>query len=175
MSFIFKYGTTLFLLLGYLQANSLFLQKPSANMFLNRIRRASGFGEELTRSDNLERECIEELCDKEEAYEIFENGEKTNEFWKTYEGRRFHPPAPFSLPPPTLAPIDKRTQERSIQDMISMGRQIIEKKKEMIQLKQRIIELKESSTELKNNLLHEIRENILQNTCCLSTIYQLLN
>uniref|UniRef100_A0A4W3GME2 Gla domain-containing protein n=1 Tax=Callorhinchus milii TaxID=7868 RepID=A0A4W3GME2_CALMI len=55
----------------------LFLQKPSANMFLNRIRRASGFGEELTRSDNLERECIEELCDKEEAYEIFENGEKT--------------------------------------------------------------------------------------------------
>ncbi|XP_066496121.1 coagulation factor IX [Tiliqua scincoides] len=33
---------------------------------------------------NLERECVEERCSFEEAREVFENTEKTMEFWKTY-------------------------------------------------------------------------------------------
>ncbi|KAF7660260.1 hypothetical protein LDENG_00285230 [Lucifuga dentata] len=32
----------------------------------------------------MERECVEERCDMEEAREIFENDEKTNEFWTKY-------------------------------------------------------------------------------------------
>lgn len=44
-----------------------------ANSILTRSKRAnSGFLEEL-KQGNLERECIEEICDYEEAREIFEN------------------------------------------------------------------------------------------------------
>ncbi|KAG9351961.1 hypothetical protein JZ751_023212, partial [Albula glossodonta] len=39
--------------------------------------------EEL-RQDNIERECVEESCSFEEAKEVFENKERTMEFWKLY-------------------------------------------------------------------------------------------
>ncbi|KAI5620207.1 transmembrane gamma-carboxyglutamic acid protein 3 [Silurus asotus] len=59
-----------------------FLNGKDANSLLKRFPRANGFLEEL-RGGNLERECVEESCSFEEANEVFENKEKTMEFWKT--------------------------------------------------------------------------------------------
>eukprot|EP00062_Callorhinchus_milii_P001031 gi/632936203/ref/XP_007892918.1/ PREDICTED: coagulation factor IX-like [Callorhinchus milii] len=59
-----------------------FLQREKANYILQRQRRANYY-EEL-RAGNLERECREEQCSFEEAREVFENKEKTNEFWTVY-------------------------------------------------------------------------------------------
>jgi len=53
-----------------------FLDEESAKGLLARRRRANSAFEEF-RQGNLERECIEERCDMEEAREIFENDEKT--------------------------------------------------------------------------------------------------
>lgn len=41
-----------------------------------RVRRANSFLEEV-RAGSLERECMEEICDFEEAQEIFQNVEDT--------------------------------------------------------------------------------------------------
>uniref|UniRef100_A0A668TGR4 Coagulation factor VII, like n=1 Tax=Oreochromis aureus TaxID=47969 RepID=A0A668TGR4_OREAU len=61
-----------------------FLDKDRANGVLVRTRRYnSGWFEELQMGD-LKRECIEEKCTYEEAREVFEHTELTNEFWKTY-------------------------------------------------------------------------------------------
>ncbi|KAL7852722.1 hypothetical protein SRHO_G00185070 [Serrasalmus rhombeus] len=56
------------------QANTVFLRPKRANSF---------FLEEILKG-NLERECYEERCNKEEAREVFENNEKTDEFWAIY-------------------------------------------------------------------------------------------
>ncbi|XP_076838457.1 vitamin K-dependent protein S isoform X2 [Brachyhypopomus gauderio] len=54
-----------------------------ASQFLTRRPRAnSGFEEH--KKGNLERECIEELCSKEEAREIFENTPETEYFYPRY-------------------------------------------------------------------------------------------
>lgn len=56
---------------------SVFLRRDDANSVLRRFRRAnSGYLEEL-KAGNLERECIEEICDYEEAREVFENDAQT--------------------------------------------------------------------------------------------------
>jgi len=47
-----------------------------ASEFLRRHRRANTLFEE-SKKGNLERECVEELCNKEEAREIFENNLET--------------------------------------------------------------------------------------------------
>ncbi|XP_035290175.1 transmembrane gamma-carboxyglutamic acid protein 3 [Anguilla anguilla] len=60
-----------------------FLNQKDAHSLLKRFPRANGFLEEL-RQDNIERECHEESCSFEEAKEVFENKEKTMEFWKLY-------------------------------------------------------------------------------------------
>lgn len=53
------------------------MTREAANAVLVRRRRFnSGHLEEMLK-DNLERECIEELCNMEEAREWFENDEKT--------------------------------------------------------------------------------------------------
>lgn len=52
------------------------LSKQHASQVLVRKRRANYWTEE-THQGNLERECIEELCNKEEAREIFENNPET--------------------------------------------------------------------------------------------------
>ncbi|KAK7162342.1 hypothetical protein R3I94_004868 [Phoxinus phoxinus] len=58
-----------------------------ANSLLLRSRRANVFLLEEILQGNLERECIEERCSKEEAREYFEDDQKTNEFWtKYYDG-----------------------------------------------------------------------------------------
>uniref|UniRef100_A0A2K6UTM4 Coagulation factor IX n=1 Tax=Saimiri boliviensis boliviensis TaxID=39432 RepID=A0A2K6UTM4_SAIBB len=73
-------------LLGYLLSAecTVFLDNENANKILNRPKRYnSGKLEEFVQG-NLERECLEEKCNFEEAREVFENTEKTNEFWKQY-------------------------------------------------------------------------------------------
>uniref|UniRef100_A0A5F9C3T7 Coagulation factor IX n=1 Tax=Oryctolagus cuniculus TaxID=9986 RepID=A0A5F9C3T7_RABIT len=73
-------------LLGYLLSAecTVFLDHENATKILNRAKRYnSGKLEEFV-SGNLERECIEERCSFEEAREVFENTEKTTEFWKQY-------------------------------------------------------------------------------------------
>nr|XP_023690948.1 uncharacterized protein LOC111855790 [Paramormyrops kingsleyae] len=60
-----------------------FLQNQDANQVLSRRRRANSLFEEFKKGD-MERECIEERCSREEAREIFENEERTNEFWNVY-------------------------------------------------------------------------------------------
>ncbi|XP_008278290.1 transmembrane gamma-carboxyglutamic acid protein 3 [Stegastes partitus] len=59
-----------------------FLDGKGAHSILKRFPRANGFLEEL-RQGNIERECGEESCSFEEANEVFENKERTMEFWKT--------------------------------------------------------------------------------------------
>lgn len=63
-------------------AAAAFLGNREAHSVLKRFPRANAFLEEL-RQGNLERECVEESCSFEEAHEVFENKEKTMEFWKT--------------------------------------------------------------------------------------------
>ncbi|XP_062866544.1 coagulation factor VIIi [Trichomycterus rosablanca] len=80
---------TILLLLFFCHAVSgaVFLKKDDASSLLQRFRRAnSGFFEEV-KPGNLERECIEEICDYEEAREVFENDAKTKDFWLTYHAR----------------------------------------------------------------------------------------
>lgn len=62
-----------------------FLSKQHASQVLVRKRRANSILEE-TKQGNLERECIEELCNKEEAREIFENYPETEYFYPKYLG-----------------------------------------------------------------------------------------
>uniref|UniRef100_H3CAT7 Vitamin K-dependent protein C n=1 Tax=Tetraodon nigroviridis TaxID=99883 RepID=H3CAT7_TETNG len=61
---------------------SVFSDAPDAHMLL-RSRRANSFLEEL-KPPSLERECVEEKCDFEEAREIFRSREATLEFWTVY-------------------------------------------------------------------------------------------
>ncbi|XP_030635334.1 vitamin K-dependent protein S [Chanos chanos] len=60
-----------------------FLTQSKATQFLARHRRANALFEE-SKKGNLERECIEELCNKEEAREIFENYPETEYFYPKY-------------------------------------------------------------------------------------------
>uniref|UniRef100_H3BXJ2 Vitamin K-dependent protein S n=1 Tax=Tetraodon nigroviridis TaxID=99883 RepID=H3BXJ2_TETNG len=59
------------------------LSPSTASQFLRRHRRANSLFEE-SKPGNLERECIEELCNKEEAREIFENQPETEYFYPKY-------------------------------------------------------------------------------------------
>ncbi|KAM9635607.1 vitamin K-dependent protein S [Trichechus inunguis] len=69
------------LVLSVSEAN--FLSKEHASQVLVRRRRANVLFEER-KGGNLERECIEELCNKEEAREIFENDPETDYFYPKY-------------------------------------------------------------------------------------------
>ncbi|XP_069575038.1 coagulation factor IXb [Brachyistius frenatus] len=64
---------------------ALFVSQQTAHTVLRRLRRYnSGHLEEILQKSNLERECREEACSMEEAREVFENDEKTMEFWAGY-------------------------------------------------------------------------------------------
>ncbi|XP_029071249.1 vitamin K-dependent protein S [Monodon monoceros] len=71
------------LVLPLLEAN--FLSKQHASQVLVRKSRANSLMEEAKKG-NLERECIEELCNKEEAREVFENDPETEYFYPKYLG-----------------------------------------------------------------------------------------
>ncbi|XP_041054671.1 vitamin K-dependent protein S-like [Carcharodon carcharias] len=60
-----------------------FLKHHRASQFLIRQRRANVIFEEH-KQGSLERECIEEFCNKEEAREVFENNAETNYFYPRY-------------------------------------------------------------------------------------------
>nr|XP_055062297.1 coagulation factor X isoform X2 [Misgurnus anguillicaudatus] len=63
--------------------SSVFLKSHDASQVLSRQRRANTIFEEMKKG-NMERECVEERCSFEEAREIFEDVDKTNEFWHVY-------------------------------------------------------------------------------------------
>lgn len=84
----------LFIHLSSALHSSVFLQRRDAvSVFRIRTRRANTFLEEM-KPGSLERECYEELCSLEEAFEIFQSTEKTMEFWYRYKNLnlcRFNP------------------------------------------------------------------------------------
>ena len=58
------------------------LDRSEASQFLvSRQRRANQGGIEEIQEGNLERECIEEVCNFEEAREVFENHDQTIAWW----------------------------------------------------------------------------------------------
>ncbi|XP_076875628.1 coagulation factor IXb [Brachyhypopomus gauderio] len=63
---------------------SVFLSREDAAHVLSRQRRYNTGAFEEMKRDNLERECLEEKCSLEEAREVFEDEEKTREFWVGY-------------------------------------------------------------------------------------------
>ncbi|XP_060111588.1 transmembrane gamma-carboxyglutamic acid protein 2 [Heteronotia binoei] len=67
------------------QQNEVFLDGSAAHKFLSRTLLYNHWDLELIVPDNLEHECIEEVCNYEEAREVFEDNFKTNEFWKSYK------------------------------------------------------------------------------------------
>nr|XP_056719235.1 transmembrane gamma-carboxyglutamic acid protein 2 [Euleptes europaea] len=67
------------------QQDQVFLDGSAAHKFLSRKLLYNHWDLELITPDNLERECIEEVCNYEEAREVFENDFKTKEFWETYQ------------------------------------------------------------------------------------------
>ncbi|XP_059250490.1 vitamin K-dependent protein C isoform X5 [Mustela nigripes] len=63
--------------------DSVFSSSKSAHQVLRLRKRANSFLEEI-RPGSLERECIEEICDFEEAQEIFQNVDYTLAYWSKY-------------------------------------------------------------------------------------------
>ncbi|KAJ8252028.1 hypothetical protein COCON_G00213400 [Conger conger] len=63
---------------------NVFVDRQSASQVFLRARRANSFLEEVKPGD-LERECLEEICDHEEAREVFEQTELTTKFWNKYK------------------------------------------------------------------------------------------
>ncbi|KAK5847440.1 hypothetical protein PBY51_016564 [Eleginops maclovinus] len=73
----------LLLLLHGCFAQHVFLDSQRASQVFIRSRRANQLFEEV-KPGNLERECVEEICDHEEAREVFEQTDKTEQFWTKY-------------------------------------------------------------------------------------------
>ncbi|KAF7244994.1 Coagulation factor IX [Varanus komodoensis] len=61
-----------------------FVNQEKASTVLYRHRRYNTGRLEEVVPGNLERECMEEKCSYEEAREVFENDQKTMEFWRFY-------------------------------------------------------------------------------------------
>ncbi|MBZ3889003.1 Transmembrane gamma-carboxyglutamic acid protein 4, partial [Sciurus carolinensis] len=61
-----------------------FTSKEEANFFIHRRLLYNRFDLELFTPGDLERECYEELCNYEEAREIFVDDDKTMTFWQEY-------------------------------------------------------------------------------------------
>ncbi|XP_008571523.1 PREDICTED: transmembrane gamma-carboxyglutamic acid protein 4 [Galeopterus variegatus] len=65
-----------------------FTSKEEANFFIHRHLLYNRFDLELFTAGDLERECNEELCNYEEAREIFVDEDKTITFWQQYSIER---------------------------------------------------------------------------------------
>ncbi|XP_029438959.1 LOW QUALITY PROTEIN: prothrombin [Rhinatrema bivittatum] len=76
-------GLLLAILLHLSHTVDVFLDRPQALTVLPRLRRANFGLEEFTKG-NLERECYEEVCDFEEAFEVSDDKTKANLFWAGY-------------------------------------------------------------------------------------------
>lgn len=82
-------GTLLLcLLLGAVDASkppkTVFLDKQDASAVISRQKRANSGDEESRLPANLERECLEEICNYEEAREVFQDSYRTDIFWSVY-------------------------------------------------------------------------------------------
>ncbi|XP_044300714.1 transmembrane gamma-carboxyglutamic acid protein 2 [Varanus komodoensis] len=66
------------------QEDPVFLDDPTALRFLGRKPLYNRWDFELIVPDNLERECKEEVCNYEEAREVFEDDILTKNFWESY-------------------------------------------------------------------------------------------
>ncbi|XP_041794341.1 transmembrane gamma-carboxyglutamic acid protein 4 [Chelmon rostratus] len=66
------------------QDQEVFVDDGEANSFLGRHLLFNRFDFEIFVPGNLERECYEEVCNYEEAREVFENIPATDDFWKKY-------------------------------------------------------------------------------------------
>ncbi|XP_023187475.1 transmembrane gamma-carboxyglutamic acid protein 4 [Xiphophorus maculatus] len=64
--------------------DQVFTGESDAKLFLGRHLLANRFDFEMFVPGNLERECREEVCNYEEAREVFENIPQTDAFWKEY-------------------------------------------------------------------------------------------
>lgn len=63
---------------------TVFQTRSLASTIFQRAKRANTFLVEEILQGNLERECFEERCSKEEAREVFEDNQKTEDFWTIY-------------------------------------------------------------------------------------------
>ncbi|XP_076609205.1 transmembrane gamma-carboxyglutamic acid protein 2 isoform X1 [Chaetodon auriga] len=68
------------------------VDEQSATSFLSRSLLYNSWDLELVVSDNLERECVEENCNYEEAREVFEDDTQTNLFWTNYVNSQEYTP-----------------------------------------------------------------------------------
>lgn len=66
------------------QDQEVFVDEGDAHSFLGRHLLFNRFDFEIFVPGNLERECYEEVCNYEEAREVFENIPATDNFWKSY-------------------------------------------------------------------------------------------
>ncbi|XP_009919360.1 transmembrane gamma-carboxyglutamic acid protein 4 [Haliaeetus albicilla] len=66
------------------ERKDVFTSEKEANLFIGRHLLNNRFDFEAFTADNLERECFEELCNFEEAREVFEDPNKTMDFWNDY-------------------------------------------------------------------------------------------
>ncbi|KAJ8254204.1 hypothetical protein COCON_G00208160 [Conger conger] len=64
--------------------HAVFLEKQDASAVISRHKRANAGDEEKLMPANLERECVEEVCNYEEAREIFQDSYRTDIFWSVY-------------------------------------------------------------------------------------------
>ncbi|XP_068117761.1 prothrombin [Hyperolius riggenbachi] len=78
------WGITMTILLPLALGDNVFISSRAAMSVLRRSRRANSFLEEM-KPGNMERECIEEVCSKEEAREIKEADDTTDIFWQQYQ------------------------------------------------------------------------------------------
>ncbi|XP_032898865.1 coagulation factor X-like isoform X2 [Amblyraja radiata] len=158
------------------QVNCLFVQKPVANSFLSRARRANAGLEELLGND-LQRECFEETCSKEEAREFFKDDQKTEDFWKRYKGSPMLENVPeehgdhtkLALNStlstntteggggPTVSPPLEQAfswSECDVKSILTLGRQILEMQEQVIECRRKLIDHKERLVNKVQNLLH---------------------
>ncbi|KAM7406236.1 hypothetical protein PAMP_000624 [Pampus punctatissimus] len=70
------------------QDQEVFVDEGDANSFLSRHLLFNRFDFEIFVPGNLERECREEVCNYEEAREVFENIPDTDAFWKEYTAEK---------------------------------------------------------------------------------------
>ncbi|KAM3876981.1 transmembrane gamma-carboxyglutamic acid protein 4 [Diretmus argenteus] len=70
-----------------------FVEEEDANTFLGRHLLFNRFDFEIFTPGNLERECYEEVCNYEEAREVFENDPDTDAFWKKYNENKGKSPS----------------------------------------------------------------------------------
>uniref|UniRef100_A0ACB8G3R4 Uncharacterized protein n=1 Tax=Sphaerodactylus townsendi TaxID=933632 RepID=A0ACB8G3R4_9SAUR len=70
-----------------LENGSIFTSAKEANLFIGRQLLDNVLEPEIFNTDDLERECREELCNYEEAREIFDDPEEMKTFWSAYVSR----------------------------------------------------------------------------------------